>query len=268
MPESGPITPSHPVTPEWQLPRGVTRGLWDYAHADHIAEDYDQYFAENSLFEFDESVLRRHFCRPGRLVDLGSGTGRLLPSFARRGFRCLAVDLSTRMLEIVGEKSRAENLGIDRLLANIVQLDCLAENVADYCICMFSTLGMIRGHDNRRRALRHARRILKPGGRFILHVHNRWHSLFDHYGRRWLLKNLWGSWFQQGVEGGDKFFDYRGVPNMFLHVFTRGELVRLLKQAGFRIVELIPLDTRRRHPLRRPWLLGRVRANGWIVVCA
>ena len=51
--------------PSWQLPAGVTRGSWDYIQADHIAHDYDDYFAYNSLFEFDEQVLARHFTQPG-----------------------------------------------------------------------------------------------------------------------------------------------------------------------------------------------------------
>jgi hypothetical protein len=33
-------------------------------NAPHIADDYDDYFALNSLFEFDEAVLRRQFARP------------------------------------------------------------------------------------------------------------------------------------------------------------------------------------------------------------
>jgi uroporphyrinogen-III synthase len=55
---------------------------------------------------------------------------------------------------------------------------------------------------------------------------------------------------------------------MFLHVFTRRELLADLRRAGFRVVEIVALDTERRHALRRPWLFGRLRANGWIVVCA
>jgi len=241
--------------------------MWQYAQADHIADDYDEYFAYNSLFEFDEAVLSRHFTRPGLLVDLGCGTGRLLLPFARRGFRGLAVDLSLPMLDVVGRKAAEENLSIDRLRANLTELDCLRDQVADYCISMFSTLGMIRGRANRLRALRHARRILKPEGKFVIHVHNRWYSLFDPQGRCWLATNRLSAWFRRDQEPGDKFFDYRGIPNMFLHVFTRHELMADLKAAGFRVVECIALDTRRRHALRRPWLLGRLRANGWIVVC-
>jgi SAM-dependent methyltransferase len=253
--------------PQWRLPPGVTLGLWQYAQADHIADDYDEYFAFNSLFDFDEAVLTRHFARPGLLVDLGCGTGRLLVPFARRGFRGLAVDLSMPMLDVVGDKAREEDLPIDRLRANLTELDCLRDQVADYCISMFSTLGMIRDRANRRRALEHARRILKPGGKFVIHVHNRWYNLFDPQGRWWLLQNSLAAWLRRDQEPGDKFFDYRGIPNMFLHVFTRRELLADLKTAGFRVVEMIALDTQRRHALPRPWLFGRLRANGWIVVC-
>jgi SAM-dependent methyltransferase len=132
---------------------------------------------------------------------------------------------------------------------------------------MFSTLGMVRGRQNRLQVLRHTHRLLKPGGKFVLHVHNRWYNLFDPQGRGWLLQNLFGAVMRRNQEPGDKFFDYRGIPNMFLHVFTRRELKADLTAAGFRIVEFIALDTRRRHALRHSWLLGRLRANGWIVVC-
>ena len=262
-----PCNPSATNRPQWRLPDGITLGLWQYAHADHIAYDYDEYFAHNSLFDFDESVLARYFTQPGLLVDLGCGTGRLLVPFARQGVRGLAVDLSMPMLEIVGDKAGEESLPIDRLRADITQLDCLRDSVADYAICMFSTLGMIRGRANRLRMLNHTRRILKRGGKFVLHVHNRWYNLFDPQGRVWLIQNWWAATVRGNQEPGDKFFEYRGIPNMFLHVFTRHELKRDLLAAGFRVVEFILLDTERRHALRRPWLFGRLRANGWIVVC-
>jgi hypothetical protein len=91
--------------------------------------------------------------------------------------------------------------------------------------------------------------------------------LFDPQGRLWLIENWWGATVRGNQEPGDKFFDYRGIPNMFLHVFTRSELKRDLLSAGFRIVEFISLDTERRHALGSPWFFGRLRANGWIVVC-
>jgi len=181
----------------------VPRGVWEYAHRPHIAGDYDTEFAENTLFEFDEKVLRERFVRPGVLVDLGCGTGRVLVPFARQGFACVGVDLSPEFLGIVGAKAAAEGLPIERVQANLMELGCLADASADYAVCLFSTLGMIRGRTNRLRALGHIRRILKPGGTFVVHVHNRWHNLRDPQGRRWLLKNLtWERW-RGDREAGD-----------------------------------------------------------------
>lgn len=258
---------SRPAPPPWQLPPGVPRGLWDYFQSHRIADDYDDYFAFNSLFEFDEQVLQETFGEKGLVVDLGTGTGRALVPLVRRGLRGLAVDLSLHMLHIVQEKAAEEQLPIDCVLANLVELDGIKSAVADYAMCMFSTLGMIRGHENRQRVVDHTYRILKPGGRFVLHVHNVWFNLYDPGGPWWVLKNLLTSVVRREVEFGDKFFPYRGIPSMFLHVFRRRELLRLLRRPGFEVERFIPLDVVRRHPLARPWLFGTLRANGWIIVC-
>jgi SAM-dependent methyltransferase len=258
---------SRPDRPAWQLPPGVPRGAWDYVHASHIADDYDGYFAGNPLFETDGAVLRRHFDRPGVVVDLGCGTGRALLPLIREGHRGVAVDLSRHMLRIVREKVAAENLPVECLQANLCQLDCLADGAADYAMCLFSTLGMIRGRLHRRFALGHFRRILRPGGKLVLHVHNYWFNLRDPGGPFWLLKNLATAPLSRDVEVGDKWFLYRGLPSMFLHVFRWRELAADLRSVGLRVVEKIPLDVSRRRPLARPWLLGPLRTNGWIVVC-
>jgi SAM-dependent methyltransferase len=126
---------------------------------------------------------------------------------------------------------------------------------------------MVSGHRNRRRVLEHVRRILKPGGLFAIHVHNRLYNLFDPQGRWWLLGSYLGVGRRQGLELGDKIFDYRGIPKMRLHLFTKRELLRELRRAGFRIKELTPLNTERQRPLRLAWLCEGVRANGWIAIC-
>jgi SAM-dependent methyltransferase len=241
--------------------------LWDYVQSREIAENYDDYFAFNTLFEFDEQVIARHFSPPGVVADLGCGTGRALLPLVRRGFEGLAIDLSEQMLRVVREKAEAERLPIKCVQANLVELDVVPDNAADFAMCLFSTLGMIQGRENRRRALEHVRRVLKPGGVFVVHAHNFWFNLFDPGGPWWVIRNSLRAATVHDVERGDKFFPYRGVPNMFLHVFTRSELVGGLRRAGFRIREIIPLDLSRQKRLPHAWLFGRVRANGWIVVC-
>jgi SAM-dependent methyltransferase len=258
---------SSSLPPEWQLPEGVPGGVWEYTQAEHIATEYDEYFAENQLFEFDEQVLLRHIRKPGLAVDLGCGTGRAVVALARRGIRGLAVDLSPHMLSIVAEKAQRENLPIQCLQANLVELGCLSDRSADYALCLFSTLGMIRGQKIRRRVLENVRRILKPGGLFVMHVHNYWFNLFDPLGRRWLMKHFFERLKNREIEPGDKFFPFHGITQMFLHTFKQSELRRELRRAGFRFREWIPLGVDRQRPLPHPYWFGQFRANGWIVVC-
>lgn len=253
------------MPPTWQLPPGVSRGTWDYFQSPSIAENYDEYFAGDTLFEFDQQVLREEFDRPGLVADLGCGTGRALVPLARDGHRGLAIDMSPHMLRVVQQKANAERLPIECLQANLTELDAVADNSIDYAMCMFSTLGMIRGHENRRRMLIHVRRMLRIGGRFVLHVHNFWFNLRDPSGPWWVLKSLAAAARSSELEVGDKFYSYRGVPNMFLHVFRERELRNELRRAGFQVRRWIPLTVKDRHALPRPWFLPTLRANGWIV---
>ncbi len=253
--------------PQWQLPAGVPRGVWQYAQAEEIARQYDERLGGHPLFALDEQVLAEYFCQPGLVVDLGCGTGRALVPLVRRGFHGLGVDLSRPMLQVLGRKIVEQGLRIARIQANVVELDCLRDGAADYCMCLFSTLGMIRGRENRRHVLAHAWRILRPGGLFVLHVHNAWNRLMDPDGRRWLAVNLLESLRGCDVELGDKFFDDRGISKLFVHSFRQGELTSDLRRAGFKLLRLIALSAERRRPLRWPWLMGRLRATGWIAVC-
>src|SRR5438132_7147805 len=141
--------------PDWRLPAGVSRGLWDYLRDPSVARNYDQSLAESILFAVDQRFAEQIFDRPGRLIDLGCGTGRLLVPFAQRGCWVLGVDLSEEMLREVGERAVRDAVVLHRLKANLVELEGLREQAFDYAACLFSTLGMIDGAEQRQRVLEH-----------------------------------------------------------------------------------------------------------------
>lgn len=251
----------HPQSaiPDWRLPPGVDRGTWDYAHNSDLARGYDDALRGTPLLDIDLAFASEHFATPGRLIDLGCGTGRLLIPFAKRGFWCLGVDLSEAMLDVLGEKAAAERVSVHRLKANVVELDGIIDETFDYASCLFSTFGMIQGRAHRARMLAHVRRLLRPGGMFVLHAHNLW------FRKRWLIGSGW-----QALRGRAEFGDrtmrqHYGGAALTLHHFRRAEILGELRQAGFAVIECRAVGTA--GWLGLPWLLGRLRAYGYLIAC-
>ena len=157
------------------------------------------------------------------------------------------MDLSPEMLAAARANADAAGVRVDWVTANLVGLDGLPDAGFDFAACLFSTLGMVRGDDHRRAAVAAVRRVLRPGGRLVLHVHNR-----HFHGLGW--RGLWSGDLTSGQA-------YAGAP-LTLHHFTRGEAVRLLAANGFRVnrVEAVGGGD---EPVR--WA-SRRRAYGWLVL--
>ena len=239
----------------------VAASTWQYIRDPGIADQYDAYFRYNALFRYDVQLLDELLTEPGAVADFGCGTGRHLTHLAARGFRVCGIDLSTRMLDISKRKLRAEALDGGLVQAAIDRAP-LRRGAFDYAICMFSTLGMVRGRGNRLRVLTEMHRVLKPGGLCVVHAHSRWFNVWYADGRQWLRRNIIDGW-RGRCEPGDKIIEgYRGIPNLFLHVYTAGEFERQVREAGFSIERMVYLNVARNGE-QRGWLRA-VRANGFI----
>jgi len=226
------------MLPDWQLPPGVDRGLWDYLRADDMVAGYDAQMAASPLARADVAFCERAFPTPGRLLDLGCGTGRLCVHFADRWYSCVGVDLSEPMLAQARANAASAGVNCEWKAANLVELADLPDDDFDYAACLFSTLGMVRGTENRAKVVANAFRLLKPGGRFVLHVHNRFfRGLGAGVVWRQRFRTLLGR-----PDAGDGTMPqaYGGAP-LTLHHFTRRGAVRLLTDAGFRVVEVVPV---------------------------
>jgi SAM-dependent methyltransferase len=234
------------MIPDWQLPPGVDRGLWDYLHSKEMAQGYDAMMMVSPLAELDVRFCGKQFPKPGRLLDLGCGTGRVASAFASLGFDYFGIDLSEEMLL---EAKRHAGERVKFLQGNLLELRQLAPDPCDYAVCLFSTFGMIRGEKERSDFLLQVFDTLKPGGRFVLHVHNR-----NFYGLGW---KRWG---KREITMPQAY----GGAKLTLTHFTKAEAVKLLNDAGFAVREVLAVAPR--GELQQPSLLGRWRAYGYLLM--
>jgi SAM-dependent methyltransferase len=152
--------------------------------------------------------------------------------FARNGYDCVGVDLSDEMLAQAGANANGAGVKVEWRNANLVELSGIPDEGFDYAACLFSTLGMVRGAGNRAAVVRQAFRVLRPGGRFVLHVHNRY---FRGLGWGWVVRHAVRA-LSSRADSGDLTTPqaYGGAP-LTLHHFSRREATALLTSAGFRV---------------------------------
>ena len=238
--------------------------MLEYSRTPEMATEYEAFYTGTPLLDYDTRYLDERFPEPGPLLDLGCGVGRHVAHFARRGFDVTGIDLSPHMIEETRKRLDLTARAAQLIVGDMFDLSRFGDAAFRYGICMFSSLGLVRGRRNRVAFLRAIRRVLAPGGLFVFHVHNRLFNVFDPIGRRWLAYTyLRGP--LDGLEVGDKIMDgYRNIPRMFLHIFSDREARALVRRGGMELVEFTYLNTRRTSPLDgrlfRSW-----RANGFLV---
>lgn len=262
--------------PDWRRPRGVATGTWKYVNERSIADHYDAFVADTPLCSLDEQIIDDWLPETNSefqtVLDLGCGTGRLAFPLLSYGYRVVGIDLSHHMLRRMLAKARQTFPGgetgskgpskLSAVHANLVDLDCLVTDSADHAICMFSTLGMIQGRSNRIRLLRHVRRIIRPGGTLILHVHRRWAAIRERGGIARLLRGYLDSVRSKQYEFGDATYSYRGLDDMFMHRFGARELRGELSQAGWTIQRFERVDLTGEGLTKSVW-----GSSGFIVQC-
>lgn len=115
-----------------------------------------------------------------RVLDVGCGTGIDALALARRGIRVVAVDFSDAMIaELRGKLDSVSGLSpVDARVLSVADLGQLDDGPFDGIISAFAGLSAIDSLD---RFATDAATLLKPGGRMILHLLNRF-SLWEWLG--------------------------------------------------------------------------------------
>jgi SAM-dependent methyltransferase len=140
---------------------------------DAIAASYDRQVEGDAWMR---QVLHAHYAgvfRPGdRVLDVGCGTGLDALALARLGVRVLGVDGSAAMIDRLRAKLGPSGLDdlIETRVLNIEDLGALETTGFDGLISAFASLSSLA---DLARFADDAARLVRPGGRLVLHLLNR-----------------------------------------------------------------------------------------------
>ena len=195
---------------------------------DRIAPAWYSY-RHRSIFtrELEEMAVR---WRGGKLLNAGCGHG---PDFLpfKEGFKLYGIDISGKMLELAGKYAEKYSFDVNLTEADAREIP-FSDTFFDYAIVV-ATYHHIEGDEERLRAFKELKRVLKPGGEAFITVWNRWQPRFWLRGKETLIP--WKS--------GDETF-YR-----YYHLFSYRELEKIIKKAGLEVVKLYP-ESKYRFPIK------------------
>jgi len=242
----------------------IARSLNSYVTLPSMASGYDALHRNTELFTFDTVFIKERLPAEGLVLDIGCGTGRHLVALSTPRRRVVGMDLSEHMLDIAAVKT--ERRGAN---ANLVRADMRAglpfrDASFDAVICMFSTIGLIPSHVERVQFLHDVARVLKPGGLFVFHAHNRFYNIFYPWGLAWLLRTYTWDRLFGGLEPGDRIMPHYGeIEGMYLHIFSPREVRKLVRDGGMELKDMYYLNDERTGEIRG--FLRAVRANGFLL---
>lgn len=170
-----------------------------------------------------------------KVLDLGCGNGRFYELFKDKPLDYYGVDISENLITIA--KSRYP--GVKFKVIDGLNFP-FPNNYFDkiYSIAVFHH---IPSEEFRLRFLKEARRVLKPGGYFILTVWNLWKRK---KGWKLLLKFALLKLIRKSrLDFGDVFLPWKNsqgkiIVQRYFHYFTKGELKKVVSQANFQIKKI------------------------------
>ncbi|MEM3543755.1 MAG: class I SAM-dependent methyltransferase [Candidatus Micrarchaeia archaeon] len=163
--------------------------------------------------------------KPGKLLDIGCGSGRNLFYFAEKGFDWYGIDFSKEMINIAIENFKRKNIDVKGRLkvGDMTELPFPDESF-DYIISIASFHHIPK--EEQLKAIKEMKRVLKENGEMIISVWNKYS--FKRIGFWFSGKETLVPW-KKKEKGIEKEY------NRYYYLFSYGELKKLIQMNGFKI---------------------------------
>lgn len=201
---------------------------------DNIAPKYD--LLNHTLSMSIDRVWRRRVvgevrrAKPGRILDVATGTGDLAIAMARRirDVQVLGVDLSEQMLAVARRKIEARGLD-GRIVLDRGDAERLA--VADASVDVATVAFGVRNFGDLGAGLRELARTIKPGGKVVILEFSRprnrvFRALYEFYSYK-ILPRIGGL-----VSRDKRAYEY--LPASVGEFLAPEEFMAMMARAGFR----------------------------------
>jgi ubiquinone/menaquinone biosynthesis C-methylase UbiE len=142
----------------------------DTVFSGSIASLYDRYLGPLIFEPYAEDLARRlSALDPKRVLETAAGTGivtRMLERSLSSGASIVATDLNQPMLDHAAERISSSRVSWQKVDAQALPFP---DGAFDAVVCQFGVMFF----PDKQKAYREARRVLKPGGRFVFNVWDR-----------------------------------------------------------------------------------------------
>ena len=205
--------------------------------------------AERTRREIDFLISALALGPAARVLDVGCGFGRHSIELARRGYHALGIDPAAAMIE--SARQQAAEAGVDVEFQQVAAENFAPADPFDAAICLFTTLGQVTpgSHADNRGLLSTVARSLKAGGRFALELPQKQPAIAslkpsDRFGDASKYTQV-----QRDYEAETDIVteQFRLVSparertySLRYRLFSREDLIRLLTEAGLRVVNTYP----------------------------
>lgn len=183
------------------------------------------------------------------LLDLGCGSGEHTRMLAKKGVKCVGIEIAPSLVEYARNKVKEEKVEVEYIQKDMRKTDFCSE--FEYCIMMDGTFGFFNDKDNLE-LLKKIEKALKPGGRFLLDCPNPYRTKGEGRTKSW-WKVKDGYVFEKGefdtkVGGWNcEFFliDKDGRMNIlkgklgweFTRIYTLPEIRNMLNTTGMQFLK-------------------------------